>query len=97
MTHEILPTGNRLLVRLREDDEQTTASGLVIATTRKERPDRAIVLAVGPDVQDGRIQPGSVVVLSKFGGATVTPTGSEEKLTLLAEQEIIGLEVVRDV
>ncbi len=42
----IRPLHDRVLIR-REDDDQTTAGGLIIPDTAKEKPSRGVVIAVG--------------------------------------------------
>ena len=51
---KLKPQGDRIIVKPKDDDEATTASGLVIPDTAKEKPQLGDVLAVGPgDFQDG--------------------------------------------
>ena len=85
----IKPLEDRVVVKL-EQAEQTTASGLVIPETAKEKPQEARVVAVGPgrvDDKDNRvpvdIAEGEVVVFSRYGGTEVKYPG-EEYLTLFA-------------
>ena len=74
----IKPLEDRILVQTLEA-EQTTASGLVIPDTAKEKPQEGKVLAVGPGRfdEDGDkripldIKVGDVVIYSKYGGTEV--------------------------
>src|SRR5215813_14483912 len=78
----IKPLEDRVLVRPL-DAEQTTASGLVIPDTAKEKPQEGEVLAVGPGrFEDGQrlpldIKVGDKVVYSKYGGTEVKYNGEE--------------------
>jgi chaperonin GroES len=47
------PLGDRLIVEALEDEE-TTASGIVLPDTAKEKPQRGRVLAIGPGVATTR-------------------------------------------
>ncbi|MBZ4296259.1 co-chaperone GroES, partial [Mycobacterium tuberculosis] len=64
--------------------EQTTASGLVIPDTAKEKPQEGTVLAVGPGRVDDKgnripvdVNEGDLVIFSKYGGTEVKYNGEE--------------------
>ena len=86
----IKPLEDRIVVQPLEA-EQTTASGLVIPDTAKEKPQEGKVLAVGPGRwdEDGEkripldVKVGDVVLYSKYGGTEVKYSG-EEYLVLSA-------------
>ena len=90
MSVNIKPLEDRIVVKPL-DAEQTTASGLVIPDTAKEKPQEGEVLAVGPGRwnEDGDervpldIQVGDKVIYSKYGGTEVK-YGGEEYLILSA-------------
>ena len=71
------PLGDRVIVKA-DEAEETTASGLFIASEAKEKPQSGVVLAVGagkPD-KDGNLVPvpvkvGDKVVYGKFGGQEI--------------------------
>jgi chaperonin GroES len=94
----IKPLEDRILVKTLEA-EQTTASGLVIPDTAKEKPQEGEVIAVGPGRfnEDGDeripldISVGDKVIYSKYGGTEVKYSG-EEYLILSARDEhaVIG-------
>ncbi|MGA7689420.1 MAG: co-chaperone GroES, partial [Jiangellales bacterium] len=75
MSVSIKPLEDRVLVKTL-DAEQTTASGLVIPDTAKEKPQEGEVLAVGPGRwdEDGEnrvpldVSVGDKVLYSKYGG-----------------------------
>ena len=90
MSVNIKPLEDRILVKTL-DAEQTTASGLVIPDTAKEKPQEGEVIAVGPGRwnEDGDeripldISVGDKVIYSKYGGTEVK-YGGEEYLILSA-------------
>ena len=90
MSVNIKPLEDRILVKTL-DAEQTTASGLVIPDTAKEKPQEGEVIAVGPGRfnEDGDeripldISVGDKVIYSKYGGTEIKH-GGEEYLILSA-------------
>ncbi len=89
------PLEDRIVVRANEA-ESTTASGLVIPDTAKEKPQQGEVLAVGPgrrSDQTGEIIPvdvavGDTVVYSKYGGTEITVDG--EDLLILNARDVLA-------
>ena len=89
------PLGDRLIVRA-IDEEETTASGIVLPDTAKEKPSKGEVLAVG----DGRINEdtgkrtpldvaaGDEVLYSKYGGTEIKVDG--EELLVLRESDVLA-------
>ncbi len=92
----IKPLEDRIVVQA-VDAESTTASGLVIPDTAKEKPQEGIVLAVGPGrYEDGNRVPldvavGDKVLYSKYGGTEVKYSG-EEYLVLSARDVLAVIE-----
>ena len=92
----IKPLEDRIVVQA-VDAESTTASGLVIPDTAKEKPQEGIVLAVGPGrFEDGTRVPldvkvGDKVLYSKYGGTEVKYAG-EEYLVLSARDVLAVIE-----
>ena len=84
----IKPLEDRIVIQVLES-EQTTASGIVIPDTAKEKPQEGKVLAVGPGrFEDGQRSPmdvkeGDTVIFSKYGGTEVK-YGADEFLILSA-------------
>jgi chaperonin GroES len=78
------PLEDRIVVKPNESEE-TTASGLVIPDTAKEKPQQGEVLAVGPGRRSdttGELIPvdvavGDVVVYSKYGGTEISADGAD--------------------
>ena len=89
------PLGDRVVVKALES-ESTTAGGIVLPDTAKEKPQRAEVLAVGPGklLDNGTrsavdVKAGDVVVYSKYGGTEIK-VGGEEVIILRAD-DILGI------
>ena len=89
MSISIKPLEDRIVVQTAEA-EQTTASGLVIPDTAKEKPQEGEVLAIGPGRVDDNgnrvpvdVAVGDKVIYSKYGGTEVK-VGGEEYLVLSA-------------
>ena len=90
------PLEDRIVVRP-SDSESTTASGLVIPDTAKEKPQQGDVLAVGPgrrSEQTGDLVPmdvaeGDTVVYSKYGGTEIT--GEGEDLLILNARDVLAI------
>jgi len=89
------PLDDRIVVRPSEAEE-TTASGLVIPDTAKEKPQQGEVLAVGPGRRadnTGELIPldiavGDKVVYSKYGGTEITVDG--EDLLILNSRDVLA-------
>ena len=92
----IKPLEDRIVVRPLEA-EQTTASGLVIPDTAKEKPQEGEVLAVGPGrFEDGQRLPldlkvGDKVIYSKYGGTEVKYNG--EEYLILSARDLLAVVV----
>jgi chaperonin GroES len=93
----IKPLEDRILVQQGEG-ETTTASGIVIPDTAKEKPQEGTVLAVGPGRIDDKgnrvpidVQVGDTVLYSKYGGTEVKYAG-EEYLVLSARDVLAVIE-----
>jgi chaperonin GroES len=90
------PLEDRIVVRPGEAEE-TTASGLVIPDTAKEKPQQGEVLAVGPGKRSdntGELMPmdvsaGDTVVYSKYGGTEITVDG--EDLLILSARDVLAI------
>jgi chaperonin GroES len=90
------PLDDRIVVKPGESEE-TTASGLVIPDTAKEKPQQGEVLAVGPGKrsdQTGEIVPldikvGDTVVYSKYGGTEFTIDGDD--VLILSGRDVLAV------
>ena len=97
MSVSIKPLEDRIVVKTLEA-EQTTASGLVIPDSAKEKPQEGEVLAVGPGRVDDNgqrvpldVAVGDTVIYSKYGGTEVKYAG-EEYLVLSARDVLAVIE-----
>jgi chaperonin GroES len=96
VTVSIKPLEDRIVVKTLEA-EQTTASGLVIPDTAKEKPQEGEVLAVGPGRWDDEgekripldVKVGDVVLYSKYGGTEVKYDGQE--YLILSARDVLAV------
>ena len=96
MSVNIKPLEDRIVVKPL-DAEQTTASGLVIPDTAKEKPQEGEVVAIGPglfnDEGDERIPMdiavGDNVIYSKYGGTEVKYAGDE--FLILSARDVLAI------
>ncbi|HEY6145638.1 MAG TPA: co-chaperone GroES [Solirubrobacterales bacterium] len=92
---KLKPLGDRLIVKAIEE-EATTASGIVLPDTAKEKPQKGKVVAVGDGKwdEDGEkripldVAEGDEVLYSKYGGTEVTVEGDE--LLVLRESDVLA-------
>ena len=90
----IKPLSDRVLVKMKESEE-TTKSGIILASSAKEKPQIAEVIEVGPGKKvDGKIEEMSVkkgdkVVVSKYAGTEVKYEGVE--YIILREEDILAI------
>ncbi len=91
----IKPLGDRVLVK-RLEAEETTAGGIVLPDTAKEKPKqgKVIALGVGKKLDSGETAPlqvkkGDTVLFGSFAGTEVTVDG--EEYLLIAEDDILAI------
>ena len=92
---KLKPLGDRLIVKP-IDEEETTASGIVLPDTAKEKPQKGKVVAVGDGRwdEDGEkripldVAEGDEVLYSKYGGTEVTV--EDEDLLVLRESDVLA-------
>lgn len=89
------PLEDRIVVKP-QDAEATTASGLVIPDTAKEKPQQGEVLAVGSgrrsesgDLIPMDVSQGDTVVYSKYGGTEITIEGDD--LLILSARDVLAI------
>jgi chaperonin GroES len=92
---KLKPLGDRLVVEPRER-ESTTASGLVLPETAKEKPQEGEVIAVGPGRRDddGKrikmdVEVGDIVLYAKYGGTEVKI--EDKKVLILKESDVLAI------
>ena len=91
----IKPLGDRVVIRPAQQEE-VTASGVILPDTAKEKPQRGTVLAVGPGkVNDNgqrtplEVSEGAEVLYSKYAGTEVKVDG--EELLVVRESDILAI------
>jgi len=91
---KLQPLADRLIVEV-IDEEESTESGIVLPDTAKEKPQRGMVLAVGPGPrdEDGEyirmdVEEGDEIIFSKYGGTEIK-LGSDEVL-ILRESDVLA-------
>ncbi|MFK5975887.1 MAG: co-chaperone GroES [Sulfurovum sp.] len=82
------PLKDRVLV-IRQEQSNTTASGIIIPDTAKEKPLEGKVVAVGPDAKEDGINVDDTVVFASFSGMEITIEGRE--YLILLSKEVLGL------
>ena len=91
---KLKPLSDRVVIKMTEAEE-TTASGIFLASTAKEKPQVAEVLAVGPGgIVDGKevqmqVKVGDKVITSKYSGTEVKIDG--EELIIVRQGDILAV------
>lgn len=96
-TVTIQPLGDRVLVKPEDTSDEKSPSGIIIPdTARKEKPERGVVVAIGPGRRTDRgeivpmnVQVGDTIVFSKYGYDEVKI--EEEDYYILAESNILAV------
>ena len=95
MTISIKPLGNRVVVEPIEQ-EDVTASGIVLPDTAKEKPQQGMILAAGPGERDDDgmriamdVKVGDKVLFAKYAGTELKLDG--KKLLILRETDLLGI------
>jgi chaperonin GroES len=92
---KLKPLGDRVIVKAIEEEE-TTASGIVLPDTAKEKPQRGKVIAAGDGKwdEDGEkripldVAEGDEVLYSKYGGTEIVVDGDD--LLVLRESDLLA-------
>ena len=97
MAISLKPLGSRVVIEPIEQ-EDITASGIVLPETAKEKPQRGLVLSIGPGDRDEdgkRIQMdvavGDTVLFAKYAGTEIKLDG--KKLLILRESDLLAIVV----
>lgn len=92
---KLKPLGDRLVVEPKEREE-TTASGIILPETAKEKPQEGTVIAIGPGRRDDdgdRIEmdvaEGDTVLYAKYAGTEIKLEG--KKLLILKESDVLAI------
>ena len=95
MSLNLKPLGDRLVVEPIEQEEMT-ASGIVLPETAKEKPQKGIVLSVGPGARDDEgkripmdVSVGDTVLYAKYAGTEIKVDG--KKLLIFRETDVLAI------
>ena len=95
MSTKLKPLGDRLVIEPQEQEEMT-ASGLVLPETAKEKPQQGEVIAVGPGRRDENgkripmdVSVGDTVLYAKYGGTEIKT--DDDKLLVLKESDFLAI------
>ena len=95
MKTKLRPLHDRVVVK-RMEEEQKTATGIIIPDTAKEKPIQGEILAVGKGAigEDGKVRSmdvkvGDMVLFAKYAGTEVKLDG--EELLIMRESDIMGV------
>jgi len=95
MAISLKPLGDRVVVEPIEQEE-TTAGGIILPETAKEKPQRGTVVATGPGARDDQgkrialdVNQGDVVLFAKYAGTEFKVEG--KKLLILKESDLLAV------
>lgn len=89
MSFGIKPLGSRVVIKKLEAEEKTQG-GIILASSAKEKPQMAEVVAVGPGTKDEpmELKEGDKVVFSKYAGTEIKYGG--EEYTIMSQSDILA-------
>jgi len=95
MALNLKPLGSRVVVEPLEEND-VTAGGIVLPETAKEKPQKGVVLSVGPGDRDDEgkriamdVVVGDTVLFAKYGGTEIKYEG--KKLLILREADLLAI------
>jgi len=95
MSINLKPLGNNLVVEPLEQEERTRL-GIILPETAKEKPQKGVVLAVGPGrrLESGQrqameVKVGDQVIHAKYGGTTVKI--DDHEVLILSEDDVLAI------
>lgn len=93
---KLKPLEDKIVLQVEKETEKTSAGGLIIQTMQEEKPQEAIVLAVGPGITFGNgekmvpdVSVGDKVLFSKYQGTEVTV--DNEKYLIISYRDILAV------
>ena len=93
---KLKPLEDKIVLQVEKETEKTSAGGLIIQTMQEEKPQEAIVLAVGPGITFGNgekmvpdVNVGDKVLFSKYQGTEVTV--DNEKYLIISYRDILAV------
>lgn len=91
---KLRPLGDRVVLKYQAAEEKTQ-SGIILPDSAKEKPQEAVVIAVGPGkVVDGKphemqVKEGDKVIFSKYAGTEIKLDG--EEVIVVSQNDIIAV------
>ena len=89
---KLRPLGDRVILQYQETEEKTQ-SGIILPDSAKEKPQEAVVAAVGDgkgyEGKDVQMQEGDHVIFSKYAGTEVKV--EEEEYIIVSQKDIIAV------
>ena len=92
---KLQPLGDRVVAR-REDSEQTTAGGILLPDSAREKPARGVVISVGEGrlLKDGsrsklQVKPGDRILFTSYGPDEIKI--GEDEMLLMREEDILAI------
>jgi chaperonin GroES len=91
---QLKPLGDRVILK-QQDAEEKTQSGIILPDSAQEKPQAAVVVAVGPGKEENghkvemQVKEGDKVIYSKYSGTEVTL--EEEEYIIVSQNEIIAV------
>ena len=87
---KIKPLADRVLIEPMAAQE-TTASGIIIPETAKEKPQKGTVVAVGPGTSDEKmeVKKGDVVLYGKYSGSDLDVDGND--YLIMKQSDILAI------
>jgi len=86
---KVRPLGNRVLVKVLDEEEKKSPGGIVLpATAKDDKPLRAEVLVIG-DNEKIEVKPGDVVLVPRYGGTELKQ--DQEKLLIVKAPDILAV------
>lgn len=84
------PLGDKVVLKYQEAEEKTE-SGILLPDSAKEKPQEAIVVAVGPgnDEEEMQIKEGDKVIVSQYSGTEVKL--EDEELVIVSQRDILAV------
>ena len=93
---KLKPLEDKVILKVEKEAEKTSAGGLIIQTFQEEKPQEAIIVAVGPGITFGNgekmvpdVNVGDKVLFSKYQGTEVTV--DNEKYLILSYRDILAV------
>ena len=90
---KLKPLGNRVVLKYQEAEEKTP-SGIILPDSAKEKPQEAVVVAVGPGKTGGedfkmQVKDGDKVIYSKYAGTEIKLDG--EEFIIVSQNDIMAV------